>query len=164
MITDGTSNTIAFGEGLVGDFGWSEEMLRNTIDKVAGANKARYYNVRMAYKPVLAALTACSAKAEQYQLSPPSKSQDEDNRGNNWIIGNSGVTLFNTVVPPNSQKYPMGHLQRQQFDLGRKRSVRQRHQQPLRRLQLPVRRRQRPLPQKLDQHEDLLDPRHQGRR
>jgi prepilin-type processing-associated H-X9-DG protein len=108
MITDGTSNTVAFGEGKVGDNSWSSDMHRNEIDKCSAANSARYYDIRIYTTQILAALNACNSLAQQYKRSPPPLSADEESRGNTWIIGNCGATLFNTVVPPNSQQYPWG--------------------------------------------------------
>lgn len=106
MITDGTSNTIAFSEGLVGGYGWNADMWRNMINNVPGARGSRqYYNVLNHAKGTLLALTACNARAVQLQRSPPSLAQDDENRGAYWIIGNTGMTLFNTIAPPNSGKY-----------------------------------------------------------
>jgi prepilin-type N-terminal cleavage/methylation domain-containing protein/prepilin-type processing-associated H-X9-DG protein len=105
MITDGSSNTIAFGEGLVADDHWSTEMRRNQIARCSAARSARTYNVRLNPKKILAALTACTTRASKYQRTPPSSKAGKQTRGNNWSTGTCGTTLFNTVVPPNSRQY-----------------------------------------------------------
>jgi prepilin-type processing-associated H-X9-DG protein len=105
-VTDGTSNTVAFGEALVGDAaGWSAEMRRNSIMGVSSINSARVYMVSTIGPQTLAALQACSQKAVSLMSSPPSSSTDYENRGNHWMHGAMGVTLFNTVTPPNSDQY-----------------------------------------------------------
>ncbi|HEU5118388.1 MAG TPA: DUF1559 domain-containing protein [Isosphaeraceae bacterium] len=105
-ITDGTSNTVAFGEALVGDAsGWSADMRRNSIMGVSAVGSARVYMVSTAGPKTLQALQACSQQAATLMRSPPSSSTDYDNRGNHWMHGAMGVTLFNTVTPPNSNQY-----------------------------------------------------------
>jgi prepilin-type N-terminal cleavage/methylation domain-containing protein/prepilin-type processing-associated H-X9-DG protein len=107
-ITDGTSNTIGFGEGLVGENAWSSEMWRNTIVQAAAAKGHRYYDAHANYKGTLALLKGCSTQAHTWQLSPPLHATDFDNQGNHWATGDMAVTRFNTITPPNSTQYHWG--------------------------------------------------------
>ncbi len=109
MITDGTSNTVAFTEGLVSDTsGWSSQMNRNEISNVSALSSLQFYMVSANAQQTLSGLAQCNQKAASYLKSPPSTSTDADDRGNHWEFGVMGDTLANTVVPPNSQQYPWG--------------------------------------------------------
>jgi len=104
--TDGSSNTIAFGESLVGD---------NTIETVkwrdgpvltsasALPSKGSVYDVRLYNTQLLADLQACSAGLlAQVRGGPGAYNQ----KGFRWAEADPGFSLFNTIVPPNSGQYP----------------------------------------------------------
>jgi prepilin-type N-terminal cleavage/methylation domain-containing protein/prepilin-type processing-associated H-X9-DG protein len=108
-ITDGSSTTIAFSEGLVGDTAWSQQQLRNLVVPVPQALTVQVLDATTIYPQVVQALQACNALALKYNQSPPDVSVDGTNRGSHWIFGGVGATQFNTIVPPNSlSQYPWG--------------------------------------------------------
>jgi prepilin-type N-terminal cleavage/methylation domain-containing protein/prepilin-type processing-associated H-X9-DG protein len=105
-ITDGTSNTVAFSEAMVGGV-TSAQMRQNAVSGASGivtsgANNAQIYDASTNPTAVLAALQACnttwSANAGQNYYG--------NNRGNRWGWGHTGWTIFNTIVPPSSLTYP----------------------------------------------------------
>jgi len=120
-ITDGTSNTIAFGEGLVGtgtaatssNPKYRGNGMSGPIDGpgiVSGTGSAPPIagnNAESNPAAVLAALNTCNAF-----WSTASCGSYCDNGGIKlytglyWALGDRGITLFNTVVPPNSKQYP----------------------------------------------------------
>ncbi len=116
-ITDGTSNTIAFGEGLVGDYSKNSNYRGNgmsTTDTTGGIVPATMPGNNSESNPaaVLQALQACNAFWKTPALATCQgyvaccmvgvKQYD----GQLWALGERGYTLFNTIVPPNSQQYP----------------------------------------------------------
>ena len=103
-VTDGTSQTIAFGEGLKGEINLSADPHRNDVAGVTLCKGVRYRSIYTNIPKVLAALQACNAKAKSEYQAHPSGHQ----RGHTWALGNNGITKFNTIVPPNSNKYPWG--------------------------------------------------------
>jgi prepilin-type N-terminal cleavage/methylation domain-containing protein/prepilin-type processing-associated H-X9-DG protein len=105
-LTDGSSQTIAFGEGLIGATSWSNVMARNDIDGVPGVTPALVVDASTVPAVVIQALQACSVEAiNDNSLNPL---PTNNNRGGTWLVGDEGLTLFNTIVPPNSQQYPWG--------------------------------------------------------
>jgi prepilin-type N-terminal cleavage/methylation domain-containing protein/prepilin-type processing-associated H-X9-DG protein len=105
--TDGTSNTVAFAESLVGDAANPVVSHRNnaitgvTISanaEVPDASAVNYQNV------LVPAITACS---NAYQAAGNNNNANvESSTGNRWAWGGSAYTLFNTVVTPNSKSAP----------------------------------------------------------
>jgi prepilin-type N-terminal cleavage/methylation domain-containing protein/prepilin-type processing-associated H-X9-DG protein len=101
-IFDGTSNTIAYGEGLVGDFSiqfvkWRDGPLVSAPIVVflqdASTNPAG----------VLTDLQNCAAAF----LIPPTASVGNI-KGMRWAQNDPSFSLFNTIVPPSSTQYPFG--------------------------------------------------------
>jgi prepilin-type N-terminal cleavage/methylation domain-containing protein/prepilin-type processing-associated H-X9-DG protein len=117
-VIDGTSNTIAFGEGLVGDYSKTNNYRGNGMAGVVDGVGIVYgsanpplsgNNAETNPKAVLAALQTCNAF---WATLPSSCSSNCDSQGVKqytgqlWALGERGQSLFNTVVPPNSKQYP----------------------------------------------------------
>jgi prepilin-type N-terminal cleavage/methylation domain-containing protein/prepilin-type processing-associated H-X9-DG protein len=105
-VTDGTSNTLAFSETLVSDTThWTK--FRDGIasgTSPPGTNSTSVNGVEafsIGAPKVLIDLQTCSQFFQTQQHPPWS-----DDKGYRWGTGSPGVTLFNSIVPPNSQQYP----------------------------------------------------------
>ena len=119
-ITDGTSNTIAFGEGLVGDYhktnNWRGNGMAGGIDSVGivtgTGNPLAGNNAETNPAAVLQALQTCNAFWVTPALGSCSGLGACDSvgmkqyTGQTWALGERGMTLFNTIVTPNSKIYP----------------------------------------------------------
>ena len=117
-ITDGTSNTIAFGEGLVGDFSRNDSYRGNGMsgrtDPSGGIVSSTIPGNNSLTNPaaVLQALQSCNtywrstalATCSGYTACCTAGVKQYD--GGIWALGERGFTLFNTIVPPNSRQYP----------------------------------------------------------
>ena len=102
-ITDGTSNTVAFSEGLVGN-GQSTAYAGNGV---VGAGSSFAPNTDLNSSPavmtqLLSNIQQCSAA---YNANILTGSNLSTNRGQFWGWGAEAQTLFNTLVPPNSTQY-----------------------------------------------------------
>ena len=118
-ITDGTSNTIAFGEGLVGDYSKNTNyrgngMSSQNADPTGGIVPSTMpgNNAEANPKAVIAALNSCNAFWATPSLTTCQGYHGCDSvgvkqyDGKTWALGERGYTLFNTIVPPNSKQYP----------------------------------------------------------
>jgi prepilin-type N-terminal cleavage/methylation domain-containing protein/prepilin-type processing-associated H-X9-DG protein len=117
-ITDGTSNTIAFSEALVGDYTKNSSYRGNGMagatDPTGGIVPATMpgNNAETNPKAVVQALQACNAFWQGSALATCSGYNAccavgvKQYGGKTWAQGERGITLFNTIVPPNSQLYP----------------------------------------------------------
>ena len=100
-VTDGTSNTIAFSEALIAtDTLWLP--WRGGISAPSGGT-----NYLVDARSNLPALMADLQLCQQYWLAHQNPAGTND-KGFRWAMGGRGITLFNTIVPPNSQLYPWG--------------------------------------------------------
>jgi prepilin-type N-terminal cleavage/methylation domain-containing protein/prepilin-type processing-associated H-X9-DG protein len=109
-VTDGSSNTVAFGEGLTGSNG-SVRVAYTT--GVTGTGSPAYWDVwqtlastatpgAMPPGPVMAGiLTQCNTA----WMNATGGSNLSTNRGMYWAWGADAMSLFNTIVPPSSNQY-----------------------------------------------------------
>ena len=105
-VTDGTSNTIAYSESLVGsdrEKGGGSNLKGMPGDGVFGANwsGALFMDANENPAEVLAALQTCTTKWQ-------TGSEISSNKGYQWGWGAEGMSLFSTIVPPNSTLYQWG--------------------------------------------------------
>jgi len=104
-VTDGTSNTIAFSEGLVGDYGKTSNYAGNGM---SGANTVAAAQVLDARSAGVANITLGLQACNTFWAGGTAISDStglKQYEGQTWALGERGYTLFNTVVPPNSKQY-----------------------------------------------------------
>jgi prepilin-type N-terminal cleavage/methylation domain-containing protein/prepilin-type processing-associated H-X9-DG protein len=102
---DGSSNTVAFSEGLVGDP--SATRHENYVTGVNIANpdpNGGLFDASSNPTTLLADLQACNLA---FPTVLPSDSLSGD-KGWYWAWGADTMSMFNTIVPPNSQQYQWG--------------------------------------------------------
>ena len=98
---DGTSNTIAFSEALVGNSSATASSSGNSVMSVSGSSSGQMFDAKQNPTAISTALAACNTMWQ-------SGSNRSNFRGVFWEIGSNGMTLFNTIVPPNSTQYRWG--------------------------------------------------------
>jgi prepilin-type N-terminal cleavage/methylation domain-containing protein/prepilin-type processing-associated H-X9-DG protein len=104
-ITDGSSNTIAFGESLIGDntiqqVNWRDGPVAST--PLAGGGP--FYNAFQNPQAVLADLQACQL-AFISTPNPTATTGLYNFKGFRWAENVGGFASFNTIVPPTSSQY-----------------------------------------------------------
>ena len=106
-ITDGSSNTIAYGESLVGDGTIEQVKWRDgpCVGQKTAVPSANQYDVSGAYNQVIIDLQACAAGL-MAQTTSGAGSQNQ--KGFRWAEDMGGHALFNTIVPPQSAQFPIG--------------------------------------------------------
>ncbi len=99
--TDGTSNTVAFAEALVGAPPFTP-VRGNGVGGAGGSpqwNGSPIIDVYGNVAQVMADLQGCN-------VAWTSAQDIYNTRGYLWAMGSNGLTMFNTIVPPNSKQYP----------------------------------------------------------
>ncbi len=96
--TDGSSNTVAFSEGLVG----AERAFkgfRGTAVMSVGNNGDKMLDANMNPTAIQSGLATCTSRF----LASMNLNRS---RGIYWEVGANGTTMFNTIVTPNSRQNP----------------------------------------------------------
>jgi len=93
-VTDGTSNTIAFAEALVGNLS-SNEKWRGAVTGVTDPGGASVLDANTNPTAVKAGVDACTTGFK-------SGGSYTNNRGYRWGTGSPGISMFNTIVTPSS--------------------------------------------------------------
>ncbi len=99
-VRDGTSSTIAFSEGIVGEEGIAQgtssryrgNVVLGDVPEPPGSRRFDAYN------DVPAVMQGLSNCEESFSSSEPNKSP---RRGYRWSMGTTGYTMFNTIQTPN---------------------------------------------------------------
>jgi len=104
--TDGSSNTIAFGEALVGSgdtqrVKWRSGPVLANQSALCTGGWCGVTNVSNQYNNVLADLQVCQ---QNYQT----QTTGGNGKGFRWCENLAGFSLVNTVVPPSSSQYQFG--------------------------------------------------------
>jgi prepilin-type N-terminal cleavage/methylation domain-containing protein/prepilin-type processing-associated H-X9-DG protein len=115
-ISDGSSTTIAFGEGQVGgqtpQGGQWWTAVTNVTAAVTGcATDPNSLDPGFITPPgpvTAAALQACALQAAQLASAHTDQLGNSHIKGNRWGWGDMTMTLFNTIVPPNNTRYKFG--------------------------------------------------------
>ena len=106
-LTDGSSNTIAFGETLVGDNSiglqkWRDGPVLATPSATASGTVSGLYDANQNIPAVTTDLQACAAG---FMVQNPAEG-GWNSKGFRWAQDDGGFASFNTIVPPNSNTYP----------------------------------------------------------
>ncbi|QEH38838.1 putative major pilin subunit [Aquisphaera giovannonii] len=105
-VTDGTSNTIAFSEGLVGSLpGGMWTRWRDDLSTAAG-QAAMLPDANSNIPLVMTDLKTCSQWWTSRTNGPDINLGNFQSHGFRWGVGDPGDSLFQTIVPPNSNDYP----------------------------------------------------------
>jgi len=99
-VTDGTANTICFGESLVGT-GDQRTRWRSGVYPAPPNIAGGLVDARTNIPGVLQDLAACQAAFTAGDTVRGGAS----NKGVRWAVGSPGVSQFNTIVPPSSNEY-----------------------------------------------------------
>jgi prepilin-type N-terminal cleavage/methylation domain-containing protein/prepilin-type processing-associated H-X9-DG protein len=98
---DGSSNTVAYSESLVGDAANTVLTRNNSVTGVGGATIADVYDDSSLPQATLSqAINACTL-AYQTKSNPITNAN-----GNRWGWGATTMSMFHTIVPPNSKLAP----------------------------------------------------------
>ena len=101
-ITDGSSNTIAFSEGQAGP--GTQIVTPGAMIMSAGLS-GNGYSVYAGTNATIQAAVLQDIQTCTNKYVPSNSGNISVGHGHDWGVGGMGATLFNTIVPPNSQQY-----------------------------------------------------------
>jgi prepilin-type processing-associated H-X9-DG protein len=112
-VTDGTSNTIAFGEWRMGDFDSTKlsiqdaiDILQNQVGKFGGWDDLQNSSMPSAGMPAFTTfLQTCQGLARASTQGGTNWKTNKSQLGRDWQHGMFGHTLGTTLLPPNSAYY-----------------------------------------------------------
>jgi prepilin-type N-terminal cleavage/methylation domain-containing protein/prepilin-type processing-associated H-X9-DG protein len=105
-VLDGTSNTIAFSEHLVGGGATNYTDARRTaFEGITQVSGVVGQDASPLFTQVLSVLANCSTFAQQAMVS---QTGGATYIGATWQTGFVGATLFNTITPPSNSQYAWG--------------------------------------------------------
>jgi prepilin-type processing-associated H-X9-DG protein len=110
--TDGTSNTVAFSEAVFGDMTTNYSPSAGIINLATVSTATQVYDASAVWPTILTGLQACNTA----YTTRSGGTLNTTNRGEHWMKGVQGSTMFNTVVPPNSRQYPWGYCGTESYD------------------------------------------------
>jgi prepilin-type processing-associated H-X9-DG protein len=107
---DGTSNTIAYGEALIGtgqvpQVRWRTGPVLPAASALCGKPWCGVNDVTSMYDKVIIDLQACE---QGFATQPSSGAGSVNQKGFRWCENLAGFSLINTVVPPSSGSYRFG--------------------------------------------------------
>src|SRR5262249_26862588 len=107
--TDGSSNSIAFGESLIGDFTIEQVPWRDgPVTTAPFAGGGPFNNAFQNPQAVLADMQTCQT-AFITNKNPDAKTGQFNDKGFRWAESIGGFTLFNTIVPPTSNQFTFSY-------------------------------------------------------
>jgi len=108
--TDGTSNTVAYAEWLVGDGkGPGGSHYRGNMEMNDGTTNTWYLNALTNVPAITTALTQCATKFSNEPAGTAAAISDY--KGWRWSLGAIGFASFNTIQTPSDSQYPVGGCQ-----------------------------------------------------
>jgi prepilin-type N-terminal cleavage/methylation domain-containing protein/prepilin-type processing-associated H-X9-DG protein len=99
-ITDGATNTVAYSEVIVGASSNGNFTRQNGVVDATYPSGSQVADATSARTLVLQALDACTSRWKTASASFTNRG------GERWGWGTTGVSMFVTIVTPNSQQYP----------------------------------------------------------
>ena len=100
---DGSSNTVAFGEGLVGSANTSGGWTYPGNGTVGVASGLAVLDIESNVSGITSTLQACN---QMWQSGAATGTNITVNSGWYWSEGAEAITLINTIAPPSSKQYP----------------------------------------------------------
>ncbi len=107
-ITDGTSNTIAMSESIVGTATYQTPPLKargNGVLNAGGSQNWYMLNVEVDFNNIMSILGQCS---QAWNTNDAVTYGGYQGIGQYWAWGTPGSTMFHTIVPPNSTQHAWG--------------------------------------------------------
>jgi len=102
--TDGTSNTVAFSESLVGEPSNSPRLRNNAATGATGATAGALPDAS-AFLATAAGVATLNGALQACTTQYLSGTGNTNVNGNRWGWGSLTMSMFQTVVPPNSKQY-----------------------------------------------------------